>query len=139
MLNQILLVDDDELNNFINEKMIKLCGGAKDIKVVTSAEDGIHYLESSCIQQRNKCPELILLDISMPRQDGFDFINIFNKLKLKKEEITIAILTSSQDERDIRKVKAMGIEHYLVKPLDEKAIKALIEKIQNPKDISMIA
>jgi response regulator of citrate/malate metabolism len=139
MLNQILLIDDDELNNFINEKMIRLYGGAKDIKVAISAEDGIHFLESSCIQQRNKPPELILLDISMPRQDGFDFINIFNKLKLKKEEITIAILTSSEDERDIRKVKAMGIEHYLVKPLDNKSLMALIEKIQNLNNISMIA
>lgn len=129
MLQQILLIDDDSINNFLNEKIISLAGVAKEVKIFTTAEDGIHYLDSWCVQQRNKCPELILLDISMPHLDGFDFIQIFNKLKFKKDETTIALLTSSQDSRDINKARAMGIEHYLVKPLDEKSLTSLIEKI----------
>lgn len=141
MLQQILLIDDDSVNNFLNEKIIALSGVAKEVKTFTSAEDGIHYLDLWCVQQRNKCPELILLDISMPFLDGFDFIQIFNKLKFKKDEATIALLTSSQDSRDIIKARAMGIEHYLVKPLDEKSLTNLIEKITSNEgtNLSMTA
>ena len=139
MLNKILLIDDDTINNFLNQKVIQVADVAKEVDIFTTAEDAIHFLDSWCVQLRNKCPELILLDISMPHLDGFDFIQIYNKLKFKKEATTIAILTSSQDSRDIMKARALGIEHYLVKPLDEKSLLSLINKLSNNDQMSLSA
>ncbi len=139
MLNQILLIDDDPINNFLNEKIIQMAGVAQETKTFTTVEDAIHHLDWWCVLERKKCPELILLDISMPSLDGFDFIQIFQKLKFKKDDTHIAILSSSQDERDIRKVQSMGIDHYLVKPLKEKALCELIDKIAHKGDAAMSA
>ncbi|TAH24307.1 MAG: response regulator [Cytophagales bacterium] len=139
MINQVLLIDDDAINNFLNEKIIIASQLAQEVTTFIRAEDAIHYLEETCVQQKSKCPELILLDISMPHLDGFDFIQIYNKLKIKKENTTIAILTSSDDERDVRKVRAMGIEHYLVKPLDLSAFSKLLDKISNNNKLSLTA
>ena len=139
MLDKIILIDDDTVNNFLNEKVIKVARVTKEVETFTTAEDAIHFLDSWCVQLRNRCPELILLDISMPHLDGFDFIQIYNKLKFKKDNTTIAILTSSQDSRDINKARAMGIEHYLVKPLDESSLLSLVNKLSNNNDISLSA
>ena len=139
MLSQIILIDDDPVNNFLNEKIIQKAGVVYETKTFTTVEDAIHYLDWWCVMERKKCPELILLDISMPSLDGFDFIQIFNKLKFKKDDTTIAILSSSQDERDMRRVKAMGIEHYLIKPLKQTDLCDLITKISDKGQIEMTA
>jgi len=139
MLSQIILIDDDPVNNFLNEKIIQKAGIVYETITFTTVEDAIHHLDWWCVMERKKCPELILLDISMPSLDGFDFIQIFNKLKFKKEDTTIAILSSSQDDRDIRRVKAMGIEHYLVKPLKQTDLCDLIAKISDKGHIEMTA
>jgi CheY-like chemotaxis protein len=132
MIDKILLIDDDEVNNFLNEKLIAHSQLAREVVSFTRVEDSIHYLDMQCVQLGKKPPELILLDISMPSMDGFDFIQIYNKLKIKKEKTTIVILSSSSDERDLERVKAMAVNYYLVKPLSVEKLNALYSDIFKP-------
>jgi CheY-like chemotaxis protein len=60
--------------------------------------------------------------------DGFQFIDAFKKLDFpKKEKILIVVLTSSINPNDLQKVKSMGIDHYMTKPVSEEKVLALIQ------------
>jgi CheY-like chemotaxis protein len=126
---QILLIDDDTVNNFLNLRIIKSFGLSQNIKTFLNGEEAIHFLEWHCIQEGKKCPDLILLDLNMPIMNGFEFLNIYNKLKFKKDHVEIVILTSSQDDRDVKKVKSYGIHHYLNKPLITENLQSFLDEL----------
>ena len=55
--------------------------------------------------------------------DGFSFLEAFQKLKLpKKEQVSIIIVTSSEDPKDMARAKQMGITTYLTKPLSRETL-----------------
>lgn len=126
---QVLLIDDDTVNNFLNLRVIDKLGLAEKINICVNGEDAIHFLERQCIQEGKRCPEVILLDLNMPVMNGFEFLEIYKKLKFKKEHVEIVILTSSEDDRDFRKVESLGVHHYLNKPLVKEKFLGLVEEL----------
>src|SRR4051812_37822594 len=100
-LNCILLIDDDSITNFINERLIKKLNVTNDVKITMNGEEGIHYVQNLC-EKNELCPELILLDINMPVMNGFEFIQAFEKLNIKnKDKVKIIILTTSKNIKDV--------------------------------------
>lgn len=72
-------------------------------------------------------PDLVLLDLNMPIVDGFQFIELFNKLDIqKKEGVKIVIVSSSEDPKDMERAKTLGIEYFLTKPVTEKDIRSVL-------------
>jgi CheY-like chemotaxis protein len=131
--NQVLLIDDDFVNNFLNKRIIENLGICDEIKILLNGEEAIHYIEWYCIQNGKKCPELIFLDLRMPVMDGFEFLKIFHKLKFKKDHVEMVVLTSSTDERDIDRIRSLGIKHYINKPLlKEKLMELIAPRLSSP-------
>jgi CheY-like chemotaxis protein len=64
-LNTILLVDDDPINNFINQRLLEKMNIAGEVKVVMNGVEGIKCLHDHCFKT-SISPDLILLDINMP-------------------------------------------------------------------------
>jgi two-component system, response regulator len=110
----ILLVEDNPddagltlralKKNYVNYKVLHLRDG----------EEALNFLFSDKIVQ---APKLILLDLKMPKVDGID---VLKKIKSdeKKKLIPIAMLTSSREERDIVESYKLGVNAYIVKPVD---------------------
>jgi CheY-like chemotaxis protein len=116
IIEKVLIVDDDPVSNHLATELIKKLGFAKEIVTRQNGKEGIKYLKPECAMP-DTCPSLILLDIKMPVMDGFDFLKEFEKLKISKEDIFIAIITSSTNPDDIIKLRNTG-SHYLIrKPL----------------------
>ncbi|THU34034.1 response regulator [Niastella caeni] len=119
--SKVLLVDDDEATNFLAAMAIKSLDIADEIEV---AGDGLVAYE--WIKQNN-CPDIIFLDIRMPRMDGFDFldnlkeINVCNKAK-------IVMLTSSTRLEDKQKALSYkSVIEYFEKPLTEEMIQKIAD------------
>lgn len=119
----VMLVDDNEIDNLINQKMIEASGIAKHIYTHTGARSAIEFLrnmekldESS---SNNVLPELIFLDIDMPLMDGFQFLDEFGKLSNDtKEKCGIVMLTSSISPADVNRSKKYDyVRKYINKPL----------------------
>jgi len=128
-IKTILLVDDDSINNFINRKLLEKMDVAEEIKIVNNGEEGIKCLYDHCFKTKMS-PELILLDINMPVMDGFEFINTFNELQFQnKNEVTIAVLTTSSNPKDRDKMEKLGVRNYLSKPLTEIKIRDFLKSI----------
>ena len=120
--NYIMLLDDDELVNFINQKVMETCSFSANIYVNTSALSALEFIKN-LVQIKDKTnnllPEVIFIDINMPLMDGFQFIKSFCALNSPKlKDVKLVILTSSV--HDLDKLKAEEINKsitFLNKPL----------------------
>ncbi len=82
-LNCILLVDDDDVSNYLNKLLIEKSGIDVDVEVALNGLTALEYLTSTGQFNGNAVfprPELILLDINMPRMNGWEFLDEYEKL-----------------------------------------------------------
>jgi CheY-like chemotaxis protein len=114
----ILLIDDNEIDNFIASGIVGKLGIAKNIISKNSAEDALAYLKE-CLENKASFPEIIFLDIRMPSMDGFDFLREFAKFPPTVHfACNIFILSSSLDSRDIERAKKNPfVLSFITKPL----------------------
>jgi response regulator of citrate/malate metabolism len=128
-INCVLLIDDDETTNLLSSQIITKLDFARQIKICYNGVEALKFLEEFKKNNGNESPELILIDITMPLMNGFEFVEAFNKINFSnRNEVTSVILTSSSDLKYIRKAKRMGVNDYLIKPLTKGN---LIQLLQN--------
>lgn len=126
MKETILLVDDQEIFNFISTKVIQSLGVSAEIRSVLSATDALLLIEDYLLQSR-AMPRLVLVDINMPVMDGFAFIEAFQRLEIQGGSKTVlAILSSSLAAKDHDRASELGIEYFLTKPLSETELKKVL-------------
>ena len=126
-VNEILLIDDNYIDNFINKTILTREKIAETITVKLSPIEALDYLTN----KTDPFPELIFLDIKMPQMDGFEFLEAFENLSEKqKEKCRIIMLSSSNNMEDIETAKKNPyVLEYLIKPLDSSKLNALLELI----------
>lgn len=127
----VMLIDDSEIDNFINQKMIEGCNFADKIYIHTSSKSGLEFLrnlERTAENSNSKdlIPDIIFLDINMPIMDGFQFVEEFDKLSGEFKNSKIVMLTTSINPADIERSKmSKYIVKYLNKPLTQDALASL--------------
>lgn len=122
-LNCILIVDDDEPTNFISEMLIEEANCTEHLQIAQTGHAALNYLSMSegfaCQDKSFPCPDLILLDINMPRMNGWEFINEYKDIiKIDKERVILVMLTTSLNPEDNSKAYEMSeISGFENKPL----------------------
>jgi CheY-like chemotaxis protein len=114
----ILLIDDNEIDLFINEKVIHAKKTGAVVLKESSAARAIDNFRNAT--SRAHIPDYIFIDLNMPAMNGFDFMENFERLP---DELIcncqIFMLTTSTQEEDIKKAQQFRyIVKYLNKPLD---------------------
>src|SRR5688500_3919747 len=132
-----LIIDDDAICSFINARVAQTSGMFHHIHTVHNGQDALDFLQSSRENAVN--PDVILLDLNMPLINGFDFITALKNMPLvNKENISIVILTSSDDSKDIERAHALGIDHYLQKPLTINDLQATLFALGKYPRVSLV-
>lgn len=123
----VMLIDDNELDNFINEKIMESNLFAKKIYTNTSGKSAIEFLNNMITMGEEFSgiyPEVIFVDLNMPMIDGFQFIEHFKKnSEAQLLQPRLVILTSSVYHED--REKAMKISKdivFLNKPLTKELL-----------------
>jgi CheY-like chemotaxis protein len=128
-INCVLLVEDDKVTNFLNERIIRGLKITDNIKITYNGTDGLDFIRNFAAEHSNHGPEIILLDLNMPGTDGFEFINAFKAMNFENQDkIKIIVLTTSTHEHDIKQLiddKSIG---YINKPLAEEKLVAALWK-----------
>ncbi|HLG35246.1 MAG TPA: response regulator [Bacteroidia bacterium] len=118
-MKHVLLIDDNDMDNYISNHIISKNNLAEKISIKTSAMDALEYLNN--LQANPKeFPNLIFLDIRMPAMDGFDFLEEFIKFpQAVNKQCDVVMLTSSSDQNDINRASQYPVvKKYLNKPLE---------------------
>jgi CheY-like chemotaxis protein len=123
-----LLIDDDYITNALNSLIIKDMKIAENTLAISSSTKAIDYLATEAKEESNK-PLLILLDINMPAYNGFEVLEKAITKGFDLDQTCIMFLTSSNDQRDIKKAIDFNIKGYLLKPLEPNILlKAITER-----------
>lgn len=126
----VLLVDDDDISNYLNKRVVEKSGYFKSVDICNSAQAAIKMLAERK-EADEPFPKLILLDIMMPVMDGFAFLEELNsRFADNHKHFKVAMLTSSLTSEDMNKaMKYPQVVAYLNKPLDKTALEKLANEL----------
>ncbi len=119
----VMLVDDNKIDNFVNEKVVINSKFTENVFVHTNAQSALEFLKNLETLRSDSAPSIlpsyIFLDINMPISDGYYFLEEFNRLSdAITSKIKIVMLTSSLNPDDERKsISYKSVVSYLSKPL----------------------
>src|SRR3954466_11090960 len=109
---QVMLLDDNELDNFINEKVIEANLFSEKVYVNSSGKSALEFLNNLSVsgaEPHSVYPQAIFIDINMPMMDGFQFIDHLKKMPGGLPQDTkLVIFTSSIYPEDRAKAKEAG-------------------------------
>jgi CheY-like chemotaxis protein len=116
----VLLVDDDEINNFISIKLIKKALLNTEIMACLNGKFAIDQLVEIQRKDPAKLPDYILLDINMPIMNGWEFLDEYKRLNIDPLGRTkIFIISSSVFSNDINKARSYPlVKDFISKPLN---------------------
>jgi CheY-like chemotaxis protein len=124
-----MLIDDNDIDNYIANHVVTKSGIADKISLMSSAVEALQNLET-VKEDFDQFPDLIFLDISMPIMDGFGFLNEVSKFpKVIDNRCDVVVLTSSSNTNDIeRAMQYSVVKEYFVKPLKMDMLDLLLNK-----------
>lgn len=129
---KILLIDDDAIVNTSNKILIESIG-QYNVEMKSNPEEGIEFIEN-IIDKKEAFPSVIMVDISMPEIDGFEFIDLLEDLFDENDVIElpkIVLLSGSKYKRDFEKFEKMPlISKFLSKPLQKIELEELFKEFE---------
>lgn len=131
-LKCIMLVDDNKIDNFFHERVIKKNDAAENIIAKDSGREALDYImQGDAVLQ----PDLIFLDINMPDMNGWEFLESYKQLDSKLQTAMIVVmLTASENPDDKARAATQGIlADFKTKPLTKEMLEEVIEKFYNDK------
>jgi CheY-like chemotaxis protein len=129
-LRTILLAEDNPKDVELTLEAMAENNLANDIIVVKDGVEALEYLRCQGKYKLRKAgnPALVLLDIKMPRMDGIEVLrNIRSDAKLKR--LPVVVLTSSREENDLINTYELGVNAYVLKPVDFKQFIEAVKQI----------
>jgi CheY-like chemotaxis protein len=121
-LNCIMLIDDDEDDNFFHRIVVEESGFARSIKISDTAVDALEWFQSV-----DRLPELLFLDLNLPKINGWEFVEALEKMNLSTRPVII-MLTTSFSPFDKQKALEFKINGFETKPLDKEKLHAILKK-----------
>lgn len=126
----ILLIEDNLGDIRLIQEVLKGSEHKHDLHIVTDGEQAIHYLKREGKFADSVKPNLIFLDLNLPKKDGREVLaEIKSNEKLKT--IPVIIFSSSEAEKDIQKSYDLHANCYVVKPFDFNEFSKVIQAIQS--------
>lgn len=116
---EILLVEDSESDLKLALRALKNARVTNRIEVARDGEEALDFMfaEGAHADRPNENPRLVLLDLKLPKVDGLEVLRAL-KADTRTRSVPIVILTSSREQRDIVESYDLGVNSYIVKPVD---------------------
>ena len=125
---RMLLIDDDEINNFILIRLIKEAGIPISCSSVSNGKKGLSKLVRWNQRNDPQYPDIILLDLDMPIMDGFEFLDKYEKeLFQKHPNVHLYMVSSSIRAEDRARAKSYeSVSNFISKPISFPIVEEII-------------
>lgn len=114
---EILLVEDNPSDIRLTREALIDSKIYNNLSVVIDGVEALKYLRKEAEYENTLTPDLILLDLNLPKIDGRQVLEEIKSMDVDKTAIPIIVLTTSDDEKDIASTKELGANHYVTKPV----------------------
>ena len=132
MVKKVLVAEDDPSDVFFLKRAFTLAGVPTALHFVRDGQEAIDYLEGEngyADRETHPLPDLVLLDLKMPRMNGFDVLEWLRKQPGLKR-LLVTVLTSSDQPQDINRAYDLGANSYLLKPHNSENLSELVIQVQ---------
>ncbi len=125
-LKCIMLIDDDADDNHFHQIVINKMNITEHIEVALDGEEALNFLE----KETQTHPDIIFLDINMPKMNGWEFMEIYKELNVdQKATVVVMMLTTSENPVDRERAELYPeINGFNSKPLTEEMLAEILEK-----------
>lgn len=113
----ILLVEDNKGDILLIEEAFEEAKLVNQISIITDGEKAIHFLQKKGEYRDENTPDLIILDVNLPRKNGHEVLK-FIKTHDSLKHIPVIMLTTSSSEKDIVQSYKNYVNCYITKPVD---------------------
>lgn len=126
------MADDDDDDRMMTEKAMRKNRLANDLRFTVDGEDLLDYLlhRKNYNSESAPVPDLILLDLNMPKKNGIEALKEIKSNK-KLKSIPVIILTTSSAEEDIIKSYDLGVNSFITKPVTFEGLVKVVREIDN--------
>ncbi|MBL4705176.1 MAG: response regulator [Flavobacteriales bacterium] len=126
----ILIAEDNDMDLELALEALSTLNLSNKIEVVRDGEEALDYLYSrgKYANKDNPIPVVILLDIKMPKVDGLEVLKAIQS-DVDFRQIPVVMLTSSKEEKDIARCYELGVNAFVVKPVDFDQFNQVIREI----------
>jgi len=127
---KVLLVEDDPGDVELTKELFVSAKIPVSLRTLEDGEQAISYLlETSKSGELQDLPDLILLDLNMPKRNGKEVLDVLKKHPLLKL-IPVIVLTTSSSDRDILESYALGANCFITKPVGFKEFSEIVQSIE---------
>ncbi|WP_426059887.1 response regulator [Hymenobacter sp. B1770] len=127
-LSSVLLVDDDQLTNDLNQRLLQHLGVADRYLAVNDGADALVALDDLAADAHPSSPVLVLLDVKMPGMDGMAFVEAYQRLpEAQQQAVVIVMHTASMSSVDLGRVEALPIAGLVSKPLTKDKLDTILK------------
>lgn len=127
-----IIIDDNRLDCFIADKVIKNKGMFENVSTFTEAIEALEFIRNNT-DTKSVNKTIIILDIQMPLMNGFEFVEAFEQLPIDiSKNYQIFMISSSVNESDhIRVTNYASVKHLYSKPFSKEILNEMIDKADN--------
>ena len=128
MKRELLIIEDNDGDILLLEEAFETTGCNWKHTILKDGEKAIRYLADLCSEEHQHRPDLILLDLNLPRKNGFEVLEFIKENPLLREIPTVVFSTSSS-KKDITACYQRYANCYITKPVDIESYQKTIHSI----------
>lgn len=129
-IKSVFIADDDEDDRFLLKVAFDKCCPETKVKF---AVDGLDLIES--LDQSGLHPCLIILDLNMPRLDGFESLKVLRASETYRD-VPVVVFSTSRETGDVAKAKKLGADDYISKPLTMTSLDEVVRQLKEDWDLA---
>ena len=125
----VLLVEDHAADARLVEEALADCNVEVSLASVKDGEEAINYIRQTGAYKKAKRPDLIILDLNMPRMDGHEFLEEMH-VYLHDEDIPVILLTVSDNPQDLNRALNTRMNYFLSKPVNAEKLQQILSAVK---------
>ena len=124
----VLLVEDNEADIRLMQEALFDCHIQVNLKTLSDGEEAAQYLKQTANNRKTHLPDVIVLDLNMPRKDGHEFLEEMGGF-LREREIPVVLLTVSDSREDLDRALNARLNYFLSKPVNGQKLGSVLKAI----------